>query len=161
MILYFLRHEIAVEREDWADDDALRPLTDAGKQRVELVGKAMAHLQLESVPILTSPLLRARQTAEIVARRLRAVHRIEQEPLLAPGFGPRQLSAIVRARANERGLLLVGHEPDFSYTIGQLIGGAHVVCKKGGLVRVDLSQQQPLQGTLAWLVPPKVFAAMR
>jgi phosphohistidine phosphatase len=158
MQLYFLRHGIAAEREDWVGDDAERPLTDAGRERVELVGRSIARLGLKFGAILTSPLVRARQTAEIVARRLHAVAQFQEEPLLSPGFGPRELSEILQKQRSEGPLLLVGHEPDFSDTIGHLIGGARVVCKKGGLARVDLSKMQPPRGELVWLIPPKALA---
>ena len=158
MQLYFLRHGIAAEGEDWLGDDAARPLTDAGRERVELTAQAMARLGLKFDKILTSPLVRARQTAEIVARRLHAVDRFEEETLLSPGFGPKELSEILRERPSERPLLLVGHEPDFSHTIGHLIGEARVVCKKAGLARVDLCDGQPLRGDLVWLIPPKALA---
>jgi phosphohistidine phosphatase len=158
MELYFLRHGIAAEREDWVGDDAARPLTDTGRERVDLVGRAMARLGLELGAILTSPLVRARQTAEIVARRLRAADRLSEEFLLGPGFGMKELAEILRHRPSDRPLLLVGHEPDFSDTIGHLIGGARMVCKKGGLARVDLAKGQPPKGELVWLIPPKALA---
>jgi phosphohistidine phosphatase len=158
MELYFLRHGSAVEPEDWGGgEDAGRPLTNAGRLQVEVVGQAMAKLGLGIGAILTSPLVRAKQTAEIVARQLHAIDQLTKEPLLSPGFGPHQLSEILRARGSDRPLLLVGHEPDFGDTIGQLIGGARIVVKKAGYARVDLSSMQPLAGELVWLFPPEAF----
>jgi phosphohistidine phosphatase SixA len=54
-------------------------------------------------------------------------------------------------------LLLVGHEPDFSTVIGQLIGAGRIVCKKGGLARVDLKSPHELPGELVWLLPPRLL----
>jgi phosphohistidine phosphatase len=157
MELYFLRHGAAVEPENWEGEDAGRPLTNAGRLQVELVGQAMAKLAPGFGAILTSPLVRAKQTAEIVARGMHAIDQLTKEPLLSPGFGSQELSEILRARGSDHPILLVGHEPDFGDAIGQLIGGARIVIKKAGLARVDLSSVQPLAGELVWLFPPDAF----
>jgi phosphohistidine phosphatase len=160
MELYFLRHGIAADRAEWEGDDAARPLTQKGRDSLANVGSTMAGLGLEFGLILTSPLLRARETAEIVARRLRVPDRLKEEPRLGPGFDLLRLRAILKEGqdGDKSALLLVGHEPDFSQTVSELIGGGTLVMKKGGLARVRLDSLRPPKGHLVWLVPPKILA---
>jgi phosphohistidine phosphatase len=155
--LYFLRHGIAEDLHDGTESDALRPLSLQGRAALESSGRVMAMLDLGIDAVLTSPLLRAAQTAEIVARHLGVADLVEREPLLGGGFGVRQVAEIVRVRPDKSRLLLIGHEPDFSRTIGRLIGRAHVVCKKGSLVRIDLRSVRPPAGELVWSIPPRLL----
>jgi phosphohistidine phosphatase len=156
MILFFLRHGVAGLREEWTGDDALRPLTKQGIKSVVKTADLFAELKLGLDTILTSPLTRAFQTADIVADRLKLSEQLVQEERLAPGFGIEDLAEILQAYPNAENIMLVGHEPDFSITIGALTGG-RVVCKKGGLARVDITSTDPLQGELVWLIPPKIM----
>ena len=157
MKLYFLRHGLAAEREEWSGDDAARPLTDEGKARMARAAAVFAKLELGLDAIITSPLVRAVQTAEIVARELKMQNRLVTDERLAPGFDADALAKILPAYPKAAALMLVGHEPDFSETISYLIGGGRVVCKKGGLALVELNATN-LKGELVWLVPPKALA---
>jgi len=159
MRLYFLRHGIAEEREQWTGDDALRPLTSKGRERLEEVAAFLAGRRLGIGAIVTSPLVRCRQTAEIVARGLGISERLVEDVRLAPGLGPGALVTLLRPRADEEALLLVGHEPDFSETIGALIGGGRVVCKKGCVACVNLPDPGRLEGELEWLLQPSLLRA--
>jgi phosphohistidine phosphatase len=157
MIVYFLRHGLAEDRENWLEDDRLRPLTDKGRLQLDGSGEAIASLVPDLDVIITSPLVRARQTAEIAAAHLKMQESLVEDERLAPGFGLEELAAILNEQAGAEGLLLVGHEPDFSLTISALIGGGRLVCKKGGIARVDLVKLNPPQGELVWLIPPKAL----
>lgn len=156
MKLFFLRHGAAADRETWTGDDFERPLTDDGRKRMAREAKGMAELEIEPDVILTSPLLRAKQTAEIVAERLRCATLFE-DARLGPDFDRERLSRILEERAGAGSILLVGHEPNFSETIGQLIGGARLDLKKGGLAYVELSGPGSTGGELVWLLSPKVL----
>jgi phosphohistidine phosphatase len=156
--LYFLRHGLA-DRGAWRGrDDSLRPLTEEGKARMAREAAVLSKIGLKLDLILSSPLTRARQTAEIVGRRLGLAERVKVDERLGPGFGVGALSEILKSHAEIQALMLVGHEPDFSETIGSLIGGGQVVCKKGALARVDLHQSAPPRGRLVWLIPPSLLA---
>ena len=157
MKLYFLRHGLAAEREEWSGDDAARPLTDEGKARMARAAVVFAKLELGLDAIITSPLVRAVQTAEIVARELKMQNQLVTDERLAPGFDADALAKILPAHPKATALMLVGHEPDFSEMISYLIGGGRVVCKKGGLALVELNATN-LKGELVWLVPPKALA---
>jgi phosphohistidine phosphatase len=159
MNLYFLRHGLTGQRVEWHGSDFDRPLTEDGKERMMREAAAIKKLKPRVEVIITSPLVRAYQTAKIVAKQLNLLDRFIIEELLKPGFGPDTLPEIIRKYAEAGTLLLVGHEPDFSSVISHIIGGGRVVCKKGGLAFVDLQQPHNLQGELVWLIPPKLLGA--
>jgi phosphohistidine phosphatase len=154
MRLYFLRHGIA----DWPDWDPARdherPLTKEGLKKMKEQARLLADLGVKFDAILSSPYTRAYQTADIVAGKLGL--EVKSEPLLAPGFTVEKLAEIVRAFADDQALLLVGHEPNFSLVIAELMGGGRVQMKKGALARVDVNRE--LHGELVWLLQPKILA---
>jgi phosphohistidine phosphatase len=160
MHCYFLRHGIAEEPAEWAGSDFDRPLTRAGRARMEREAKAIAELQLELELIVTSPLLRARQTAEIVAQRLDMSDALVEDERLAEGFDAEGLGAILRGHGEAKSILLVGHEPAMSATIGKIVGNASVEMKKGALAGVELSGPAASTGMLICLIPPKLLAAI-
>ncbi len=158
MKLYFLRHGLAEDRLTWKTDDALRPLTAEGGKAMAKEADLIASLDLGISVILTSPYMRCRQTAEIVARRLGLLDKVEPDQRLAPGFGSQELQEILAAHSQTKAILLVGHEPDFSETVSSITGGSQIVFKKGGLARVDLGNPPDLDGVLVWLIPPRLLA---
>lgn len=157
MKLFFLRHGLA-DRSAWSGDDDKRPLTPHGKERMAAEAEMIAKLNLGLDAIITSPLTRAAQTAEIVAERLGLLDRMIVDDRVSPGFGRADLNSLLSEQDNADALMFVGHEPDFSLTIEGLIGGGSIVCKKGSLARVDLTDAGVLSGELVWLIPPKALA---
>jgi phosphohistidine phosphatase len=146
--LYLLRHGKA-DWPNWDKPDDDRPLTDEGRKQLAAVAKMLARLEIAPV-ILTSPLPRASQTAEIAGKHLR--EKIRVEPLLRPGFDAGKLKKILQDFSGDS-LMIVGHEPDFTRTIFQLTGGNTKLPKAGvALVDLDISS---MKGELRWLVPPK------
>jgi phosphohistidine phosphatase len=156
MRIYLLRHGLA-DRSAWSGADFDRPLTTIGKERMEVEAEFISKLDLGLDHILTSPLARAYQTAEIVAEHLGMLDRLEIDDRISPGFGRAELAEIINKYPQADSLMVVGHEPDFSMTIEGLIGGGSVVCKKGSLARVDLTGMGFLSGELVWLIPPKAM----
>jgi phosphohistidine phosphatase len=155
VIVYFLRHGLAGVREAWQGDDAKRPLTKKGIKNLVTQAKTLARLDLQLEVIITSPLTRAFQTADIVARALKMVAQLQQDERLRPGFSRDDLEQVLADHPQAKNVMLVGHEPDFSLTISALIGGGKVILKKGSLTRVDITTTDPLRGDLVWLLPPK------
>jgi phosphohistidine phosphatase len=155
MEIYFLRHGEAGKKA--GGDDSARPLTEEGIARMEVEAAAMTLLHIGVRTIVSSPYLRARQTAEIVARKLRPSSDVIVDTRLAPGFGPDDLAEILSENL-EGPLMLVGHEPDFSMTISACIGGGGIELKKGGLARMDTETPGSSRGTLVLLIPPRVLA---
>ncbi|MCL4396107.1 MAG: phosphohistidine phosphatase SixA, partial [Chloroflexi bacterium] len=158
MRIYFLRHGLAGDRNDWTGDDYDRPLTEEGKERMTRQAATMAKLGLDPDVIVTSPLVRAVQTAEIVARVLKRDDRLVKDDRLGPGFGASELTGILESQPNATSVMLVGHEPGMSETISRLIGGGRVVCKKASLACVEIPHTASLRGELVWLYNAKVMA---
>ncbi len=157
MQLYFLRHGLAADRVHWHGDEARRPLTPEGEERMAREAATLRKLRLGLDRIISSPLTRALQTAQIVAKELKLSNRVVEDPRLAPGFGLEPLAGILRDHGDAGALMLVGHDPDFSDTIGELIGGGTVICKKGALARIDLADPDEPKGELVWLIPPRML----
>jgi phosphohistidine phosphatase len=150
MKLYFLRHGEA-DWPDWKKPDDERPLTKGGKKEMNEVGKFLHRLKVRPDLIVTSPLPRAAQTAEIAADYLRA--KLRKDESLAPGFGVRELRTVLN-RHCVKNLMLVGHEPDFTNVISELTG-ASLKLSKAGVAFVDLDPETA-EAKLLWLFPPKV-----
>jgi phosphohistidine phosphatase len=148
MKLYFLRHGKA-DWPNWDRPDDERPLTDEGKKEVAAVAKLLRRLEISPV-ILSSPLPRASQTAEIAGKHLDA--RVQEETLLRPGFDASRLKKLLK-NFSGKSLMVVGHEPDFTRTISQLTGG-NTKLPKAGVAFVEF-EPDVMQGQLRWLVPPK------
>jgi len=159
MRIYFLRHGKAEDRAEWRGDDASRPLTTAGEEEMRREAKSMRVMGLVPDVIVTSPLVRARRTAEIVAEELGLGARLVDDDRLAWGFDVRRLEQVVAAQAPAQAIMVVGHEPDFSATVAELIGGGDVVFKKGGLARVDATAPVAGGGQLVWLLTPPLLGS--
>lgn len=149
MDLYFLRHGEA-DWPDWKKDDDERPLTKAGKKEMDEVGAFLKKVKARPDLIVTSPLPRAAQTAEIAAKHLKIKFR--EDKFLRPGFGRDELERLLR-KYPEESIMIVGHEPDFSETISGLTG-ASLKLPKAGVALLELNRSWK-NGRLLWLFPPK------
>ncbi len=159
MRCYFLRHGLARDSGDWHDDDFKRPLTREGVEKMEREAQTIAGLELGLDAIVTSPFVRAQQTAEIVAKKLKMRDRLVEDADLGLDFDLKHLAAVLKKHAGANAILFVGHEPSMSATIGQLIGSARVEMKKGSLAGVEMLEGFTPKGELVFLLPPKVLAA--
>ncbi len=144
MELFLMRHGIAIERgEPGYEDDALRPLTPKGRKRLRDASRGMRQLGWTFDLVLTSPLARARETAEIVCEELECGRALEETPLLAPDGNPCELVEELAHRYEDRSsTLLVGHEPYLSRLASILVCGhpdGAIVLKKGGVCRLEVS----------------------
>lgn len=160
MNIFILRHGIAAERgTPGFDNDADRPLLPKGGRRLRAAAAAMEKMELSFDLILSSPFVRARQTAEIIAKELKLKKRLQFTDALAPDGSfknlVRQLNELRPAPEN---VLLVGHEPYLSRLISLLISGdehAVVEMKKGGLCKLEASSLRAGRcAKLAWLLTP-------
>lgn len=158
MKLYFLRHGLAGDSRDWKGDDFARPLTEEGIAKMKRTAETCAKLELELQLILTSPLIRAYQTAEIIARQLKMQDKLVEDERLGSQFGIKFLAEILAEHSKADSLMLVGHEPAMSETVSHLVGGGRIDFKKGTLAYVQLDNAKSLHGELVWLIPPKVLA---
>jgi phosphohistidine phosphatase len=157
MKLYLLRHGLAGDRTEWKGDDSARPLTLGGFAKMKRTAATFAKLELDLDWILTSPLVRAYQTAEIVAKRFKMLDKLVKDERLGSDFEVKFLAEILDEYSHADALMLVGHEPGMGAAVTHLTG-ARVVFKKGALAFVELSDAKSMKGELVWLIPPKVLA---
>lgn len=158
MELYLLRHGIAEGRSPTGRDEDRR-LTEEGREKLRQVLERAQAAGVAPSLILSSPLKRALETAEIAARELGYEGRIARVEALVPDSSPMNVWAEVRAHAGERSILLAGHEPLFSHTTAWMLGSTREMIhfRKAALVRIDFESlgAEP-RGVLQWMLPPKL-----
>lgn len=156
MVLYFMRH--AEAEESSPEGDAGRKLTPKGLQRAQEAGRALQALDVTVDLILTSPLARALETADAVLASLEAEVALAED--LAGRLNLQSLKEMLAAH-EAASLLLVGHEPDMSHTVGDLIGGGRVEMKKGAVACVETLAVAPGGGILRWLMSGKQLSMLQ
>ena len=156
--LYLVRHAIADDRgPDWPDD-AKRPLTEHGIARFKEVVAGLKRVDTEVEEIFTSPLVRARQTAQLLSAGLRGKPPIRVLKALEPGHGPAAVVEQLAREIHKGRVALVGHEPDFGELASYLLGTRKpLLFKKGGVCRIDAALPLRRSGTLVWMLPPKIL----
>lgn len=153
--LYLLRHAHAGNPDRWTGDDAMRPLSDKGRRQAERVARWLRATDEPPDLFITSPKVRAVQTAEIVAEVLGVP--VVEDPRVAGPLDPDLVDAIVDAAGRPERPCLVGHDPEFSSLLGELIGVDVVPMRKGATARVDVEGRlRSGQGTLRVLLPPEL-----
>ena len=161
--LYLIRHGIAADQgPDYPSDDE-RPLTDEGIRRLEQQVKGLRVLDVSVDRMLTSPLVRARQTAEILAEGLGCRAPLLVVDALRPGARFEAVVAVLERLGQERSVALVGHEPSMGQFAARFIGAARPLhFKKGSVCRIDADTIPPVgAGALQWLLPPRALRAFR
>src|SRR4026208_798339 len=157
--LYIVRHAIAAERGDDWPDDSKRPLTDAGIRRFKEAVEGLAWLGVAIGEILTSPLVRAKQTATLLAHGLGNKTSVKMLDALAPGHSPSQVMNELSRAAKRHRIALVGHEPGLGELAAHLIGAPRAIPLKKGvacLITIQgLTSRRP--GELIWSLPPRVL----
>lgn len=153
--LYLLRHAHAGNAANWDGDDAERPLSDRGKDQARRLGQLLAARGVVPDTIVSSPKVRARQTANIVGDALGVG--VSNDERLAEDFDLAALAGIM-AGVGGTSLMVVGHDPDFSEMLATLVGAAELPMRKGALARIDLVLPiGPGSGVLRYLVPPELL----
>ena len=158
MELYFLRHGIAIQHGTvpYPNDD--RPLTEDGVQKMKRAAEGIAKLVKSFDIILTSPLVRAYDTARITAQALHYKGKIERCKQLLPGADFKEVVSLLETHRGSGSLLLVGHEPNMSKTVSAFLGSQHTLIefKKGGLCKIRLTGAPALRaGVLLYHLTPK------
>ena len=160
--LYLVRHAIAEPRgEAWPDDEK-RPLTARGMSRFKEAVAGLRTLDVALEEIFTSPLIRARQTADILAAGLPGAPPVKVLQALAPGHAPAAVLAQLARAGRRPRIALVGHEPGMGALAAYLIGaGRPLQFKKGAVCRIDIESLTARRGgTLAWCVPPRLLRGL-
>lgn len=157
MEIYILRHGIA-EDGGAGMPDANRALTDAGREKLARVLERAGSAGVAPSLILTSPYRRARETAEMAGKALGCT-RIVKSDALVPGSTPEEVWEAIHTHRGESALLLAGHEPLLSMTVGYLLGAPaiQVDLKKAGMVRIDQETFSGApRGVLKWMLAPRL-----
>ncbi len=158
MNLYFLRHELAGDRTEWAGDDRERPVDQRGEAAYGCLspnpGRVSSWRGIHSHQSTCPCSSDGRDCRPGIEDERQA----GDDERLAPGFDLQALSDIIKDYPKAKAIMLVGHEPDLSETVSALTGGSEIVFKKGGLARVDIDDVFPLRGRLVWLIPPKILS---
>jgi len=154
VILYFLRHGKAGSPQ--AQNDDARELTSTGATALRAAAPLWRRLNLRPDVVLSSPLPRALQTAQLFCAA------VGGQPLtddrLRPGAGWGEMARAMASRPDARRVMFVGHEPDLSSAIVELTGAASVRMRKGGLACVEFyGVPEPGGGEIAWLLDPDLY----
>jgi phosphohistidine phosphatase len=163
MDLYILRHGKA--EEPGKTDDSKRALTPAGKKEIRDIARWMRKEKFRFDTIASSPLIRASETAGIVASELNTKNRLEMWDELAPGGDMDTVCYHAGQSGDDASILIVGHEPSLSALIGRIIsdgGTTSVIVSKGSLAKIrNYSFDSRPSGYLQWLITSKQIRAMR
>jgi phosphohistidine phosphatase len=161
--LYLIRHGAAEERGESWPDDAKRPLTEDGMLRLRRQVRGLARLGVSLDLILTSPLVRARQTAEIVAGGLHPQPHVATLDSLTPEGSYADIVADLAKHSRRSRIALVGHEPGIGELAARLIGSRHrLPFKKGAVCCIEIDSLPPGgPGDLRWFLPPRILRLVR
>ena len=161
--LYLIRHGVAEERGDAWPDDTKRPLSEGGMERMRKAARGLARLNISIDIVLTSPLVRARQTADILVSALAPRPALVTIDSLAPEGTYAALMADLEKHGRKDRLALVGHEPGIGELAARLIGSRHSFeFKKGAVCRIDVDEIPPAgPGDLRWMMSPKILASIK
>ena len=158
--LYLIRHGLAAARGENYPDDTKRPLTARGIQRLRRAGRSLVAMDVAFDVILTSPLVRARQTAEALATAFREPPTIVNAPSLAPGGTHNAIVDDLAKQSHRRKkIAIVGHEPGIGELAARLLGlRKPIEFKKGAICRIDVTALPPTgNGQLKWFLTPRIL----
>lgn len=157
--LYLIRHGAAAERGEDYPDDSKRPLTADGITRLKKEAKALEALGVGFDHIITSPLVRTKQTAEVFAEHLQSKPSVSSSDALAPAGTPAAVITELSKHMRKARIALVGHEPNIGELAARLIGArTPLEFKKGAICRIDFEVFPPKgAGQLRWFAPPRML----
>lgn len=164
MNVFFLRHGEAGKRVTISSRDFERSLTASGITEIEEIAESMKDMDLEFDKIVSSPLARALETAEIVSKICKQPGKPEVWDELRPEGNRLDLYLRLSRLKQDADVLLVGHDPFMTTVIGEIISGnlsTRIVLKKGGIAKVQINSFTPkASGELRWLLTPKQIKKM-
>ncbi|HYM52292.1 MAG TPA: histidine phosphatase family protein [Candidatus Dormibacteraeota bacterium] len=156
MILYFLRHGKAGQPRAQHDDE--RELTPRGVAALRAAGTLWRQLDLRPDVVISSPLPRALQTAELFVEGVGLPNPPVADDRLRPGASWGDLAAAAAEHPDAQRVMFVGHEPDLSSAVEELTGASSIRLRKGGLAGVEFpGSPEPGSGELAWLIDPDLY----
>ena len=161
--IYVIRHGLAEDRGDSWPDDAKRPLSDDGESSMRKTARGLNRLGVTMDVVLTSALVRAKQTAELVAGGLNPKPPVAVVESLAPGGTYQAIVADLEKHTKRKRIGLVGHEPGIGEFAARLIGSRHPIeFRKGAICRIDVDSIPPSgPADLRWLLTPKILRSIK
>ena len=165
MNLYIVRHGIAAPRSALGLPDEDRPMTEEGVLKMKKIARGLCALGIVPGIILSSPLVRAKQTAEILLEAFKFdAEKLKLTPALAPSGSRSQVYQEINAYSKLESVMLVGHQPSLGEIAGEIAWGSadhYVELKKGGACALDVEELLPTpRGTLLWLLTPAILRAL-
>ncbi|OQW33577.1 MAG: hypothetical protein A4E19_04115 [Nitrospira sp. SG-bin1] len=153
-----VRHGIAMEPEEWEGTEENRPLTEKGKRRVRQAAEGLAALDCKPTHLLTSPFVRAYDTARLLRVALCPMVKVETREELAVGAKPDQLVSVLHTLPSDAVVVCVGHEPQLGEAASLLLCGkvlSNFPLKKAGAACIaGENTMKPGQGHLRWWLQP-------
>lgn len=160
MRLYLVRHAIAEAGTPNYEDDSLRPLTEKGRQKMKKIANTLKELGVQPDLIVSSPYMRASQTASILAKFLKYKDEITYSDFLVPMGKPGDMIGEINQKYSVDELMLVGHEPNLGNLASVLLAGdqgVSVKFKKGGVCCISVDDlNNDRKAVLEWLITPKI-----
>jgi phosphohistidine phosphatase len=159
MVIYFLRHANAGSKHfSDAVQDEKRPIDKIGEEQSHDVGRALAFIGVTANVIISSPLTRAMQTADMVAQEIGYEEKIVVDDALRPEATFDQFKALLNRHKDKAAVMVVGHDPSMTEFVNRVLSGgtpmAAIEMKKGGVAKVEKELRRP--AVLRWLMTPKV-----
>ena len=158
--IYILRHGHAEQVENIINDFD-RALTVEGIEKINRLGSFFNTLETKLEIVLSSPFLRAKQTAEILVSNLNPKPEIKIVDFLSCGASSKDISKGLLDYSTNKSILIVGHSPDLDVFLGKLIGAGKVNLKKGALAKVNFENNIEISGELEWLITPKIVKKVK
>jgi len=156
--IFILRHGLAEELgENQAKTDFDRKLTEEGKDKINKLGLFFDKTEENITLVLSSPYLRAKETAEIFTNSLDPKPELKIVEFLSPGSSSKEIAKGLVQFSSHKKVLIVGHIPDLELFLGKLISAERIKLKKGALAKVSLENAIELSGELVWLITPKLI----
>jgi phosphohistidine phosphatase len=158
MRIFIVRHGIA--EESAKGGDRARELSEEGRRKMKDAASGFARLDLQVDHIFSSPLVRAVQTAEILARAIDKGHSIEKMEELSPAHSPEEVLNRLRELKHAGNVMLAGHEPNCGELAAHLLGNAVVEFKKGAICLIETDSITAGNGILIWHLSPQALRLM-
>ncbi len=158
--IYILRHGHAEQSESLVNDFD-RALTAEGIEKINRLGVFINSLGVNIDIVLSSPFLRAKQTAEILVSNVTPMPEIRMVDFLSCGASSKDISKGLLDYSVNNSVLIVGHSPDLDVFLGKLIGSGKVNLKKGALAKVNFENNIEISGSLEWLVTSKIVKRVK
>ena len=159
--LYIMRHGLAADASEGVTDDAKRPLTPEGRKKMAEIARGLLCLGFDVDWIVSSPLVRAVETAGIVSDSLGKCVPMDFSDAVRPSGSAEELIAFLARQPDRKRILVVGHEPDLSQLAARLVGAgrnANLAFKKGGCCLIAFDEFPPKSpGRLVWWLTPRVM----